>query len=126
MNIAELLSIGLFTMAVVITVMAWNDRLAGTNAAINEAFVDSGKMKDMDKESLQQLEKLTGGVSEEEAGAAYEKVLQFIKKDFARGALYVEDMTRRFYGDAAPKKFREDLDVARLLDNYRDPLQRVR
>ncbi len=125
MKIAELLSIGLFTMAVVITVMAWNDRLAGTNAAINEAFVDSGKMKDMDKESLQKLEKLTSGVSEEEAGEAYEKVLQFIKKDFARGALFVEDITRRFYGNAAPRNFREDLDVARLLDNYRNPLQRA-
>jgi hypothetical protein len=126
MNIAELLSIGLFTIAVVITVMAWNDRLGGTNAAINEAFEGSSKMKDMDKESLQQLEKLTSGVSEEEASAAYETVLQFIKKDFARGAILVQDMTRRFYGNAAPQNFREDLNVSALMDNYSNPLQRVR
>jgi len=126
MNIAELLSIGLFTMAVVITVMAWNDRLGATNAAINEAFEDSGKMKDLDKESLRQLEKLAGGVSETEAAAAYKTVLQFIQKDFGRGALFAQDMTRRFYGDAAPQSFREDLDVTTLMDNYSNPLQRVR
>ncbi len=114
-------------MAVVITVMAWNDRLGGTNAAINEAFEDSGKMKDLDKESLKTLEKLTAGVSEEEAGDAYKTLLKFIQKDFARGALFVEDMTRRFYGDDAElRTFRKDLDVSTLLDNYRNPLQRVR
>lgn len=135
MNISQLISVALFTVAAVITILAWNDRLAGTNAAINEAFEDAGggggKMKDLDKDdsTLKALNELasTGTVTEEQAGSAYKTVLQFIKQDFARGALFVEDMTRRFYGeDNEMRQFRKDLDIKTLLDNYRSPLQRVR
>lgn len=133
MNISQLISVALFTVAAVITVLAWNDRLAGTNAAINEAFEDSGsgKMKDLDKNdsTLKALNEMAsaGTITEDEASKAYKTVLQFIQQDFARGALFVEDMTRRFYGeDNEMRQFRKDLDIKTLLDNYRSPLQRVR
>jgi hypothetical protein len=131
MNISQLISIALFTVAAVITILAWNDRLSGGNAAINEAFEDAGTMKDIDKNdpTLKAIEELasSGTVSETQASNAYRTLLKFIQQDFARGALFVEDMTRRFYGeDKEMRQFQKDLDVSTLLDNYRSPLQRVR
>jgi hypothetical protein len=130
MHISQLISIALFTVAAVITLLAWNDRLAGTNAAINEAF-EGGAMKDLDKNdpTLKAVQELAsaGTVTEDDASKAYKTVLKFIQQDFARGALFVEDITRRFYGeDAELRTFRKDLDMTTLLDNYRSPLQRIR
>jgi hypothetical protein len=120
MRASELISISLFTIALVITIYAWRDRLASSNAAINEAF-DNPVLSDKDLARLTKANEETP--SAQDAEKAYMTLLRFIRNDFPIGIRFVGDFGKRFYGDDMP--LRKDLDTRRLLDNYVSPLQGV-
>ena len=119
MKITDLVSISLFTMAAVITVYAWSDRITGRSAAITEAFDTQ-----MNPETASALNDLMATTpTDTDANNAYKVLLRYIQADWTKGVLFVMDMGKRFYGPNMP--VRDDLDVRHLMDNYRSPLQGV-
>ena len=119
MNPSKLISIALFTMVTVITVYAWSDRLRGTNAAIHEAFENPDILND---ETMNKLIKANEPIpTDQDAIAAHQTLLRYIRNDFNKGIKFVMDIGTRFYGDNLT--LRDDLDVRRLMDNYSSPLQ---
>lgn len=120
MKTIQLISIALFTMAAVITLYGWMDRLQNSNAAIHEAF-SSDIMSD---ELLQKIQSANEPVpTDADAVAAHQTLLRYIRNDFSKGIKFVMDFGTRFYGRALP--LRDDLDVRTLMDNYSSPLQIV-
>ena len=117
MKITELVSISLFTMALVITVYAWSDRITGRNAAITEAFAT-----EMNPETARMLNDLTATTpTDTDAVNAHKVLLRYIQADWKKGIMFVMDFGKRFYGDDLP--LRDNLDPRNLMDNYRSPLQ---
>lgn len=110
----------MFTMAVVLTVYAWRDRITGQNAQINESFVASDTDTDMRALAQQVMANNQSVMSDEEARQAYVRLLTYIRADFSKGIHYVKDFGKRFFGDAVGLK--KDLDVRTILDNYMNPL----
>lgn len=106
-------------MIAVFTVYGWIDRYRGSNASIREAFQDV-----ISDTTLQNLIKANEPVpTDADATRAHQTLLRFIRNDFAKGAKFVEDFQKRFYGVDAP--FRKDLDVHALMNNYSSPLQGI-
>jgi len=118
---AKLISIALFTIVTVLTVYAWSDRLGGTNAAIKEAFENPDILSDASINKLIQANEPEP--TDQDAIAAHQTLLRYIRNDFNKGIKFVMDFGTRFYGDNLV--LREDLDVRRLMDNYSNPLQVV-
>lgn len=117
MKITDLVSISLFTMALVITIYAWSDRITGRNAAITEAFDTQ-----MNAETASALADLTATKPTDlDAVNAHKVLLRYIQADWAKGILFVMDFGKRFYGDNL--SLRDGLDSRHLMDNYRSPLQ---
>lgn len=56
-----------------------------------------------------------------EASQAYHTLLRFVRADYTRGLAFVQDVGRRFYEEGGAK-LRKDVDPARLLEGYVDPL----
>lgn len=120
MDTKQLLSIAIFTFLCVLTIYAWIDRFRGTNAAINEAFENEKDV--LNDETINKLIKANEPVpTDQEAVAAHQTLLRYIRNDFTKGIKFVMDFGQRFYGDNLP--LRSDLDVRRLMDNYSSPLQ---
>lgn len=116
MNSVQLISIGLATFVAVLTLYGWMDRLGGTNAKINEGFMDV-----TDEAVIEHLKKVNEQIpTPEEAVKAHRTLLLFIQSDFGRGIKFVDDFGRRFFGDDLP--LRKDLDTRTLLTNYVNPL----
>jgi hypothetical protein len=118
MRTQDLVSIGLFTMAAVITIYAWSDRIAGRNAAINEAF--EVKMNPETQSAMADM-LVTSAPTDDEAVTAHKTLLRYIQADWKKGILFVMDFGKRFYGNNL--SLRDDLDSRHLMDNYRSPLQ---
>ena len=119
MKPSQLISIALFTMAVVLTVYAWSDRLRRSNAILNEAF--DIQINDADIARLQKANEPVP--TDAEAVKAHQTLLRYIRNDFHKGIKFVTDLGKRFFGDQVP--LRDDLDVRKLMDNYSSPLQVV-
>lgn len=120
MKAEHLISIGLFTLAAVLTYYGWSDRLAHRNPAIEEAFEDSGPgitQADIDKLVAANEPQ----PSADDAEKAYKTLLLYIRNDFSNGVKYVLDFGQRFFGPNT--KVRHDLDSRTLMDNYRSPTQ---
>ena len=121
MKTAHLMSIAVFTIATVLTLYAWMERLRGTNSKLNEAFANPVAITATD---LQRLQKATASAStptDAEAIQAHQTLLRYIRDDFTKGIKFVMDFGTRFFGEGLP--IRDDLDVRRLMDNYSSPLQ---
>lgn len=123
--IGRLVSISLFTIIATFTVLFWIERLRAykphsTNAS-TEGFADIGSDKVLSDEQLAKLIHMREPVpTPEEAVAAHQTLLRFIRNDFSQGIKFVTDFRRRFYDDDPP--FRQDLDIRRLMENYNSPL----
>ena len=119
MNLGKLIMIGLFTMAVVLTVYGWMDRIKGTNPAIKEAF--EVQLKD---EDIAKISKAYEPVpTDTDAVEAHQTLLRYSRNDFSKGVKFVMDLGKRFFGENIT--LRPDLDVRRLMDNYNNPLQGI-
>jgi hypothetical protein len=118
MKIEQLISISLFTMATVFTIYVIMDRIGG-RSPVKEHFENS---KILDDETIAKLQKANEPVpTSEEAVAAHQTLLRYMKNDFKYGMLFAQDFGKRFFGDNLP--FRNDFDPRKLMDNYRSPLQ---
>jgi hypothetical protein len=119
MNPGKLIMIGLFTMAVVLTVYGWMDRLKGTNPVINEAF--AVQINEADIAKLSQANEPVP--TDMDAVKAHQTLLRYARNDFSKGIKFVMDIGKRFFGDKMT--LRPDLDVRRLMENYSNPLQGI-
>jgi hypothetical protein len=116
----QLISIAIFTVISVLTIYAWIDRYRGTNAQINEAFENEKDI--LNDDTINTLIKANEPEpNDQDAIAAHQTLLRYIRNDFTKGIKFVMDFGQRFYGDNLP--LRPDLDVRRLMDNYSSPLQ---
>ena len=123
MKTATLISIGVFTILLVLTVYGWMDRIRGSNAAIKEGFEGDGPP--ISDETLKKVMELNEAKpSDDEATRAHRTLLLFIKNDFSKGVKFLEDINKRFYDGPSPR-FRKDLNLSELTNNYSSPLQVV-
>lgn len=115
MKLVELISIGLFTIACVLSMYYWSDKMR--NVQTTEGF-ETNVLSD---KTIQSLIKANEPVpTDADANAAYQTLLRYIRNDFSKGIRFVRDFGTRFFGDNTP--LRADLDVRTLMDNYSSPL----
>jgi hypothetical protein len=118
MKIAQLLTISIVTIITLWTVYFWIDRWKGMASPLNEAFES-----DINIKIAQQLINANEPApTDEEAVAAHQTLLRYIRNDFNKGIKFILDFRDRFFGPSAP--IRSDLDVRTLMDDYSSPLQR--
>jgi hypothetical protein len=120
MRIEQLIGIGLFTIALVLTVYTWRDRISVRKPV--EGFASSTDL--MDDSTFRMLTRANETTpTDQEALEAHQTLLRYMRDNFGQGVKFARDIGDRFFGDNLP--FREDLDVRTLLDNYQSPLQRL-
>ena len=113
-----LVGIALLVFITVITVYFWADRWFGYSSPLSEAFENQ-----LSQAELAQLAaRLDTAPTDDDAVKAHQTLLRYIGNDFNKGIKFVIDFGQRFYGDNLP--LRSDLDTRKLMDNYRNPLQR--
>lgn len=111
MNTIQLVSISIFTMALVFTFYRWMDRHT------NEGFDNSAILSD---EAIAKLKVANAPMpTDKDASEAHRTLLQYTQNDFSKGMRFIQDFGKRFYGDNLP--FRQDLDTRTLMDNYVSP-----
>lgn len=122
MRIEQLVGIGLFTIALVLTIYTWRDRFASSKRPSAEGFAVSTDL--MDDSTFKMLTKANETTpTDQEAMEAHQTLLRYMRDNFGQGIKFARDFGDRFFGNNLP--FREDLDVRTLLDNYQSPLQRL-
>jgi hypothetical protein len=122
MRTEQLVGIGLFTMALVLTIYTWRDTIASRTKQRLEGFESSVDI--MDKSTIDMISKANKRTpSDSEAVAAHQTLLRYIRDDFSKGVKFARDFGDRFFGPDL--QFRKDLDVRTLMDNYQSPLQRL-
>lgn len=125
MHATHLISIGLFTAAVVLTIYAWMDRVRYSRRYFKttESFENPA-----DPLSLPEP---VGGVpgfvsqdpSDAEALAAHRTLIMYTSKNVAKGLRFMTSIGKTFFEQ--PVKIRTDIDPATLMNNYVSPLQIV-
>ena len=123
MRLDKLVSIGLFTMALVLTIYSWQEYLSSNR--VKEGFSGSAEITDLVSDStIAMISKKNEPVpTQQQAEEAYQTLLRFIRNDFKDGIKYVIDFRQKFYDDK--KELRPDLDIRKLMDNYQSPIQRL-
>ena len=115
MNLAQILSLALFTMALTFTIYVWTDRA-------REGFVNVPSAK-LDEATIQTIKSsINSTPTDQEAIQAHQTLLRYIKHDFSKGVKFVIDLGKRFFEKPT---IREDLDVKTLMNNYSSPLQGI-
>ena len=123
MRLDKLISIGLFTMALVLTIYSWQEYLSSNR--VKEGFSGSAEITDLVSDStIAMISKKNEPVpTRQQAEEAYQTLLRYIRDDFKNGIKFVIDFRQKFYDDK--KELRPDLDVRKLMDNYQSPIQRL-
>ncbi len=118
MKTEKLASIGFFAFLVFLTLFSWKE-LIEYGARRSEGF--SNPIDLTSDAVINNLIKSNEPVpTDADAIAAHQTLLRYIRNDFKKGILFVNDLGIRFFGDNLP--LRSDLDPRTLLDNYRSPL----
>ena len=122
MHTEQLVGIGLFTVALVLTIYTWRDTIAARTKRRTEGFESSTDI--LDKSTIDMISKANSRTpTDHEAMVAHQTLLRYIRDDFSKGIKFARDFGDRFFGPEVP--FRKDLDVRTLMDNYQNPLQRL-
>ena len=124
MHATHLISIGLFTAAVVLTIYAWMDRVRYSQRYFKttESFANPDPLA---------LPEPVGGVpalvsqdpSDAEALAAHKTLIMYTSKNVAKGLRFMTSIGKTFFEQ--PVKIRTDINPATLMNNYVSPLQIV-
>jgi hypothetical protein len=125
MDIKTLISIGICTVLTVLTILFWREYLQSSRS--KEGFTSASNMMTNSALSDQVIKMIAANnepvPTKEEAVAAHQTLLRFIRDDYSQGIKLVMDFRDRFMEPGS--SIRTDLDVRRLLDNYQSPLQRL-
>lgn len=116
MKTEQLITVGLFTVATVLTLYFWMDRWR-TFSEKREGFTDNN-------DTIAKIQAAVAAPpSDAEVNEAYMTVLRYIKDTPDKGLKFVFDMGDRFFENS---RLKPDLDLGRILDNYVPPLQKKR
>lgn len=125
MKTDRLISIGFFAFLVFLTLFSWKELIeygAWSRSRFQRSEGFSNPPIDLTSDAvINNLIKSNEPVpTDADAVAAHQTLLRYIRNDFSKGILFVDDFGTRFFGDKLP--LRPDLDPRTLLDNYRSPL----
>jgi len=124
MHATQLISIGLFTAAVVLTVYAWMDRVRYSNR-----YYKSTENFQNPPNPLAVATPDTVNVSlpkeptNADAVAAHRTLLTYTSKNVANGLRFIKAIGDTFF--VQPAVLRTDINPATLMNNYVSPLQKV-
>jgi hypothetical protein len=125
MKIQTLLSIGIFTVIMFLTVLIWREYLTSNRS--KEGFAVDSRVSNsvMSDQIISMLAKNNEPAppTDEEAAAAHLTMIRYIAADFKKGRRFLDDIRDRFYGSDV--QLRSDINIKTLMDNYHSPLQRV-
>lgn len=122
MEIKQLVSIALFTCALVLTVLSWSEYIGSKRS--HEGFVGGTPTDVLNNDVLKMISATNEPVPTDlDAVKAHQTLLRYIRNDIRKGSKFIVDFRDRFFGSNIP--LRRDIDVRTLLDNYQNPLQRV-
>ena len=120
MEIKQLVSIALFTCALVLTVLSWSEYIGSKRS--HEGFV--GGTDILSNDVLKMISATNEPVPTDlDAVKAHQTLLRYIRNDTRKGSKFIVDFRDRFFGSDVP--IRRDINAQTLLDNYQNPLQRV-
>ena len=115
MYVSQLVSIGLFTAAVVLTLYSISDRL---KTSYSEGFTNPPTIV-VNTPLIQIPENPTDA----EAVAAHQTLLRYTSQNLENGLRFMMAIGNQFF--EPPFALRTDLDPSTLLNNYISPLQKV-
>jgi len=107
MKIGTLIGISIFTILSVWTVYSWMDRWEAVVAPVKPT---EGFNSNMD--SL--MAATTSKPTNKDIIAAYQTVLKYIKSDFSKGIIVVNDFRNRFFPSNTP--FKDKFDPAKIME----------
>jgi len=122
MHVSQLVSIGLFTAAVVLTIYAWMDRIRYSKRYYKpvEGF-ESNPLDIPTPDTVPVME--PANPSDADAIAAHRTLLKYTSANVAKGLRFVKAIGNTFF--VQPATIRTDINPATLLNNYISPLQAV-
>jgi len=121
MRASQLISIGLFTAAVVLTLYAWNDRIRNARGLLTEAFDNPVDPLALPKPS--QSITIPDTPTDADAVAAHKILLLYTTQNLEKGLRFIKAIGRQFF--EPPFSIRTDINPLTLTNNYVSPLQIV-
>jgi hypothetical protein len=125
MHVIQLISIGLFTAAVVLTIYAWMDRVRYSNRYFKttETFANPPDPLAVSEPIGTVPALVSQNPTNADAIAAHRLLLQYTSKNVANGLRFIKSIGNTFFKQ--PLDLRTDIDPANLMNNYVSPLQVV-
>ena len=113
MQIQTLLSIGIATVLMVLTILIWKEYISSHRS--KEGFINEKDTRISNSVMSDQIIAMLAKNNEpapptdEEAEKAHQTLLRYMSADFRRGRRFLDDFRDRFYGPAVP--LRPDLNL---------------
>ena len=125
MRTSQLISIGLFTAAVVLTIYAWMDRARYSNRYFKpvEAFDNPTNPLATDIPTNLVTVNQPANPTDADAIAAHKTLLKYTNQNVANGLRFMKSIGKDFF--VQPVTLRTDIDPSSLVNNYVSPLQTV-
>jgi len=122
MHASQLISIGLFTAAVVLTIYAWMDRIRYSKRYYKpvEGF-ETNPLEIPSPDTVPVIE--PSNPSDADAIAAHRTLLKYTSQNLAKGLRFIKAIGDTFF--VQPTTIKTNFDPATLLNNYISPLQAV-
>jgi len=124
MHATQLISIGLFTGAVVLTIYAWMDRVRYSKRYFKgvESFANPPNPLSIPNVDVSPIP-FPSDPTDADALAAYKTLLTYTSQNVAKGLRFMKAVGNTFF--VQPVQLRTDIDPANLMNNYVSPLQVV-
>ena len=125
MHATHLISIGLFTAAVVLTIYAWMDRVRYSQRYFKttESFANPEDPLSLPEPVGGMPALVSNDPSDAEALAAHRTLIMYTSKNVAKGLRFMKSIGKTFFEQ--PVTLRTDINPATLMNNYMSPLQIV-
>ena len=123
MHATQLISIGLFTAAVVLTLYAWNDRIRYSSrySKTTESFQNPPNPLSVPPITMAPM--VSQNPTDQDAINAHRTLLTYTSQNVAKGLRFMKSIGKNFFVE--PVTLRTDIDPASLMNNYVSPLQIV-
>jgi len=123
MHATQLISIGLFTGAVILTLYAWNDRIRYSSrySKATESFQNPPNPLSVPPLVLAPM--VSENPTDQDAINAHKTLLIYTSQNVAKGLRFIKSIGKNFFVE--PITLRTDIDPASLMNNYVSPLQIV-
>lgn len=125
MHVIQLISIGLFTAAVVLTIYAWMDRVRYSQRYFKttETFQNQSDPLAVPEPIGDVPAFVNQNPTDADAIAAHKLLLKYTSQNVPNGLRFMKSIGKTFFEQ--PIDLRTDIDPANLMNNYVSPLQVV-